>query len=109
MKTRTAIGLVIAFTAGITLVPMSAKAVCQQTIYADNALTDGTNTQILGRVNSTDNFAYSATTTIPVFAQVIFAAVSHRNTVIVVGNAATCPTTGDVRNMGAILVFNQNP
>src|SRR5712671_479813 len=100
MQTRTAIGLVAAFTAGMTLVPMSAKAICQQEIYADRAFTDGTNSQILGRISSAldinaFSFGYFATTTNPVFSTLLFAAVANHNRLFIVADAQSCPTTGE--------------
>jgi hypothetical protein len=109
MQTRTAIALVAAFTAGMALVPMSAKAICQQTIYAERSFTDGTNGQIIGHVSTVDTFAWIATTTNPVISSVIFAAVANRNTVFIVGDAASCPTTGDLRAIGNILQIFQQP
>jgi len=109
MQTRTAIALVAAFTAGMALVPMSAKAICQQTIYAERSFTDGTNGQIIGHVITVDTFAWIATTTNPVISSVIFAAVANRNTVFIVGDAASCPTTGDLRAIGNILQIFQQP
>jgi hypothetical protein len=109
MKTRTAVVLVAAFTAGMALVPMSAKAICQQTIYAERGLSDGTNAQVLGHFSSIDDHVFFATTTNAQFAGLIWAAVAQRNTIIVFGNAATCPTTGTLRDMGTILTIIQNP
>ena len=109
MHTRTATALVVAFTAGMALVPMSAKAICQQTIYAERSFTDGTNGQIIGHVSTVDTFAWIATTTNPVISSVIFAAVANRNTVFIVGDAASCPTTGDLRAIGNILQIFQQP
>jgi hypothetical protein len=109
MQTRTAIALVAAFTAGMALVPMSAKAICQQTIYAERSFTDGTNGQIIGHVSTVDTFAWIATTTNPVISSAIFAAVANRNTVFIVGDAASCPTTGDLRAIGNILQIFQQP
>ena len=109
MQTRTAIALVAAFTAGMALVPMSAKAICQQTIYAERSFTDGTNGQIIGHISTVDAFAWIATTTNPVISSAIFAAVANRNTVFIVGNAASCPTTGALRDMGTIIQIFQQP
>jgi len=109
MQTRTAIALVAAFTAGMALVPMSAKAICQQTIYAERSFTDGTNGQIIGHVNTTDDHAFLASTTNPVISSAIFAAVANRNTVFIVGGAASCPTTGALRDMGTIIQIFQQP
>src|SRR5215831_16738115 len=107
MQTKTAIGLAAVFTAGIALFPMSAQAVCQQVIYADRAYTDQTQVQILGRVASTDEFAYFANTTNTLVANLIVAAVAQRNRVFIVGNAQSCPTTGALRNVGTILEIYQ--
>ena len=109
MQIRAAIGLVTAFTAGMGLVPMSAQAVCQQTLYAERAYSDGTNVQFLGRVNSADTFFYLAETTNGLFADIIFAGVAQRNRLFVTGNAQSCPTTGDARDMGNILEIYQQP
>jgi hypothetical protein len=109
MQIRTAIGFVAAFTAAIALVPMSAKAVCTQVIYADRSFSDGANAQIVGRVNTTDNFAYFAATTNNQIAALIFSAVAQRNRVYVVGSAASCPTTGDLRDIGNVLQIFQQP
>jgi hypothetical protein len=46
MKVKAIIALAAVFTAGMALVPMSAKAICQQQIYADYSFTDGTNLTI---------------------------------------------------------------
>jgi hypothetical protein len=109
MRTRTGVGLVAAFTIGMAFVPMSANAACTQTIYADRAYSDGTMAHVLGRVQSADNFAYSADTTNALFAEIIFASVAHRNRLYITGNAGSCPTTGDVRDMGTILEIYQQP
>ena len=98
MQTRTAIALV-AFTTGMALVPMSAKAVCQQEIYADRGTFDGSTTQVLGRVSSAVDinafsYAYFATSTNATFSNLIFAAVANHNRLFIVGDAQTCPTTG---------------
>jgi hypothetical protein len=117
MQTRTSIGLVAAFTAGMALVPMSAKAICQQTIRAEHSFSDGTNTQVLGHVTTTDPFTYFASTTNAVISNLIFAAVANRNTVLIIGDAAGCPpppTTvpvpaGTALGMGTILQIFQQP
>ena len=114
MQTRTVIGFAAAFTAGMALVPMSAKAVCQQEFYADRGFSDGTNAQILGRVSSAVDpnafsFAYFASTTIPLFANQIFAATANHNRVFVVASAPSCPTTGALRDMGTIIQIFINP
>ena len=114
MQTRTATVLVAAFTAGMALVPMSAKAICQQEIYADRGFSDGTNTQVLGRISSAVDpnafsYGYFAATTNPVLSNLIFAAVAHRNRLFVVADTQTCPTTGEYRNMGNILQLTQEP
>src|SRR5262245_30348803 len=90
MQTKTAVGLAAVVTVGIALFPMSAKAVCQQTIYAERAHSDGSQVQILGHVASTDEFAYFATTADGV-SELISAAVAQRNRVLIVGNAQSCP------------------
>jgi hypothetical protein len=112
MQIRAAI--VAAFTAGMALVPMSAKAVCQQEIYADRATLDGTTTQILGRVSSAVDinafqYAYYATTTNALFSNLIFAAVANHNRLFIVADTQTCPTTGEFRTMGNILEITQQP
>jgi len=116
MKIRISITLAAAFTAGIALVPMSAKAICQQQIYADYSFTDGVNTLILGRPNITTPFAYQASTTNPVISSLIFAAVAHRSPVFIVGDAASCPTppttvpiAGMQLSIGNILQIFQYP
>lgn len=100
----------------MALVPMSAKAIYQQQIYADYSFTDGTNTTIIGRPNITTPFAYLATTTNPTISHLIFAAVAHRNTVYIVADAQSCPTppatvptAGMQLNMGTILQIFQQP
>jgi hypothetical protein len=112
MQIRAAI--VAAFTAGMALVPMSAKAVCQQEIYADRASFDGTTTQVLGRISSAVDtnafsYAYFATTTTVTISNLIFAAVANHNRLFIVGDTATCPTTGEFRGMGNILDIFQQP
>ena len=114
MHTRTATALVAAFTAGMALVPMSAKAICQQEVYADRAFSDGANSQVLGRVSSAVDpnafsYGYYATTTNPVFSALIFAAVANHNRLFIVGDAQTCPTTGEFRLIGNILQAFQQP
>jgi hypothetical protein len=114
MQTRTAIGLVAAFTAGMVLVPMSAKAICQQEIFAERGFSDGTNTQVVGRLSSgaaadAFTFIYLASTVNPTLADLIFAAVAHHNRLVIVANAQSCPTTGAVRDMGAIIQIYQEP
>ena len=113
MQIRTAI--VVAFTAGMALVPVSAKALCQQDIYADRAFSpDGTNVQVLGRTDTTVDptsftYAFFAETNNALFANLIFAAVASHNRLLIVGAAQTCPTTGQFRDMGAILQIVQQP
>ena len=114
MQSQTRVGLVAAFTVGMALVPMSAKAICQQEIYADRAFTDGANTQVLGRISSAVDpnaftYGYFATTTNALFSNLIFAAVAHHNRLFIVGDAQTCPTTGEFRLMGNILQVFQQP
>ena len=116
MKIKTAITLTAVFTAGMALAPMSAKAICQQQIYADYSFTDGTNTTIIGRPNITTPFAYQATTTNALISHLIFAAVAHSNTVYIVGDAQSCPTppttvpaAGMQLSIGNILQIFQNP
>jgi hypothetical protein len=109
MQIRAAIGVVAAFTAGMVLVPMSAKAICQQTIYAERSFSDGTNGQILGHVSTVDDHAFFASTTNPVVSSAIFAAVANRNSVFIIGNATSCPTTGTLRDMGIIIQIFQQP
>ena len=114
MHTKTATALVAAFTAGMALVPMSAKAICQQEIYADRGFTDGANSQVLGRVSSAldpnaFSYGYFATTTNALFSNLIFAAVANHNRLFIVGDAQTCPTTGEFRLMGNILQVFQQP
>jgi hypothetical protein len=114
MQIRTAIGLVAAFTAGMALVPMSAKAICQQEIYADRGFSNGMSTEVIGRLSSAQNpnaftFVYLATTTNSVLANLIFAAVANHNRLLVIADAASCPAAGTVRDMGTILQLYQNP
>jgi hypothetical protein len=117
MKTRTTVALAASFTAGMALVPMSAKAICQQTISADHSFSDGTTTQVLGRVNVPDPFTYFASTTNAVLSSLIFAAVANRSTLFIIGDAASCPpapTTvpvpaGTSLSMGNILQIFQQP
>jgi hypothetical protein len=114
MKSKRAIGFGAAFAAGMALVPMSAKAVCQQEIYADRGFSDGTNSQILGRVSSAVDpnaftYVYFASTTNAVLANQIFAAAANHNRVFVVASAQSCPTTGALRDMGTVIQIYQNP
>jgi hypothetical protein len=112
MQIRAAI--VAAFTAGVALVPMSAKALCQQEIFADRAFSDGVTTQVLGHTDSTVDpnvftYAYVAETTNALFANLIFAAVASHNRLSIVGNATTCPTTAQFRDIGTIIEMFQQP
>ena len=112
MQIRKAI--VAACSAGIALVPMSAKAACQTEIYADRAISDGMSTQVTGRTDSTVDgaaftYAYTAETTNAVLANLIFAAVASHNRLFVIGSAASCPTTGAFRDMGTISQLFQQP
>ena len=112
MQIRTAI--VAAFTAGMALVPMSAKALCQQEIYADRGFSDGTNIQVIGRTDTATDptaftYAYTAETTNALFANLIFAAVASHNRLFVSGSASTCPTAGQFRDMGTIVQVEQQP
>jgi hypothetical protein len=114
MQIRAAIGVVAAFTAGMVLVPMSAKAICEQQFYADRAFSDGTTIQVLGRTDSTVDpntftYAYVAETTNALFANMIFAAVASHNRIFIIGNAQTCPTTGQFRDIGTIVQLFQQP
>jgi|SRR6516162_10964725 hypothetical protein len=114
MQIRPAIVVVAAFAAGMALVPMSAKAICQQEISADRAFSDGTNVQVLGHTDSTVDvnvftYAYVAETTNTVFANMIFAAVGSHNRLFIVGGATTCPTTGQFRDIGTIIELFQQP
>src|SRR5438045_3193943 len=112
MHTRTSIGLAAAFTAGMALVPMSAKAICQQTISADHSFTNRTDSQILGRVTVTDPFTYFASTTNAIISSLIFAAMANRSTVLVIGDAASCPpppTTVPVPAGTSLNMGNINP
>jgi hypothetical protein len=116
MRTRMAVGLAAAFTAGMALVPMSAKATCTQTIYAERAASDGTTTQLLGRNENQVGypvgefeFFWHANTTNAQLANLIFSAVSQRNLVEVTGSAASCPATGTSRAMGNITLIVQQP
>ena len=114
MQIRAAIVAAFTFTAGMALVPMSAKAICQQEIYADRGSFDGTTTQVLGRISSAVDpnafmYGYFATTTNAVISNLIFAAVANHNRLFIVGDAATCPTTGEFREMGNILQIFQQP
>ena len=112
MQIRTAI--VAVFTAGMALVPMSAKAVCQAEIYADRTVSDGTTTQVTGRTDTAVDpaaftYAYTAETTNALLANLIFAAVASHNRLFVIGSAASCPTTGAFRDMGTIGQLYQQP
>ena len=114
MQIRPAIVVVAAFAAGMALVPMSAKAICQQEIYADRAFSDGANSQVLGRISSAVDpnafmYGYFATTANALFSNLIFAAVANHNRLFIVGDAQTCPTTGEFRSMGNILQVFQQP
>jgi hypothetical protein len=108
MQTRTVV-LAAAFSAGMALVPISAKAVCTQVFYAQRGFSDGTTAQILGRVNAIDTFAFFANTTNAQLANLIFAAVAHHNRVVVIGDAGSCPTTGNERFMGNVVQIFQEP
>jgi hypothetical protein len=123
MQIRAAIVVVAAFSAGMALVPMSAKAICQQEISADRAFSDGTMIQVLGRTDSTVastpgapgpdptvfTFVYVAETTNPLFGNQIFAAVGGHNRLFIIGEATTCPTTGTFRDIGTIIQIYQQP
>ena len=109
MRTRIAVGLVAAFAAGMPLVPMSAKAFCTQTIYAERAASDGNITSILGRNTATNNFFWDAFTTNDQLAELIFSAVAQHNRVEVTGDAASCPAIGPSRAMGVITLMVQQP
>jgi hypothetical protein len=112
MQIRAAIGLVVTFAAGMALVPMSAKALCQQEIYAERGWSDGTNVQVLGRTSSAadaDVFSYAAYTNNALFAYLIFTAVANHNRLVIVGDAQTCPITGLPRDMGNIRNIFQQP
>jgi hypothetical protein len=114
MQAQTRVGLVAAFTVGMALVPMSAKAICQQEIYADRGYYDGTTTQVLGRISSAVDpnafsYAYYAVTTSPVFSSLIFSAVASHSRLYVVADAQTCPTTGEFREIGNILEIYLQP
>jgi hypothetical protein len=125
MKLNTTITLAAVFTAGMALVPMPAKAICDQTFYADYAFTDGTTAQIVGHPVTAIPppgtilipYTYSAESGKPVIASLIFAAVASRNPVRVIGDVGTCPpppTTvpapnGTVLNLGNIIQIIQYP
>ena len=93
-----------AFTAGTTLLPTSAHAVCTQTIYAERSVSNGTTTQLLGRNFSASTNGWFGTTTNVALGDAISAAVAQRSRVTVTGSAASCPplpAAGFV-NIGAI-------
>jgi hypothetical protein len=111
MRTRIAVGLAAAFTAGMAVVPMSAKALCTQTFYAELAYLNVDTVVLTGRTSSTSLVIWSAETqsTDPKLANLIFSAVAQRNRLSVVGNMDSCPTTGTDRYMGTINTIVQQP
>jgi hypothetical protein len=102
--------IVAAFTAGMALVPMSAKAVCMIGIYAERSQANGAGmvTRVSGRVAIDDPFYYYADTTDVDFKGMIAAAVAQHSTLLIVGNAGACPTTPATgpRPVGNILQLN---
>jgi hypothetical protein len=100
------IGLLTGFTA---VLPSPTEAACTRTIYAERAETDGTNTQVLGRVSSVNATLWFATTDDPEFARIIAAAVAQRNRLEVTGDAANCQGIGNVRDLGKITRLTQQP
>jgi hypothetical protein len=112
MRTRIAVGLVAAVAAGMALVPMSAKAFCIQTIYAERALAATNTAELRGRTSSTDTTMWISTTPVDsVFTPLIFSAVSQRNRVMVTAGTETsaCPAAGVSRNMGTISALEISP
>jgi hypothetical protein len=120
VQTQIRVAIVVAFTAGMALVPVSAKALCQAELYADHSFSDGANAQVIGRTDAVADivgdkaangftYAYTAETTNPVFANQIFAAVAGHNRLYIIGSAAACPATGQYRDMGNIIQLFQQP
>jgi hypothetical protein len=120
VQTQIRVAIVVAFTAGMALVPVSAKALCQAELYADHSFSDGANAQVIGRTDAVADivgdkaangftYAYTAETTNPVFANQIFAAVAGHNRLYIIGSAAACPATGQFRDMGNIIQLFQQP
>jgi hypothetical protein len=120
VQTQIRVAIVVAFTAGMALVPVSAKALCQAELYADHSFSDGANAQVIGRTDAVADtvgdkaangftYAYTAETTNPIFANQIFAAVAGHNRLYIIGSAAACPATGQYRDMGNIIQLFQQP
>jgi hypothetical protein len=120
VQTQIRVAIVVAFTAGMALVPVSAKALCQAELYADHSFSDGANAQVIGRTDAVADiigdkaangftYAYTAETNNPVFANQIFAAVAGHNRLYIIGSAAACPATGQFRDMGNIIQLFQQP
>jgi hypothetical protein len=120
VQTQIRAAIVVAFTAGMALVPVSAKALCQAELYADHSFSDGTNAQVIGRTDALADilgdkavngftYAYTAETTNALFANQIFAAVAGHNRLYIIGSATACPTTGQFRDMGIIIQLFQQP
>lgn len=100
------IGLLTGFAAAL---PSTAEAVCTQTIYAERSEVNGVTTQVMGRLLSNSVILWFANTTDPEFARTIVAAVAQRNRLTVIGDAASCPTTGTFRFQGNIRGLIQQP
>jgi hypothetical protein len=109
MQTRRGIGFVSALIVGMAFLPTPAKAVCTQSIYAEEAYTDGSTARVFGHVTTGDQFSYFAQSNNAFFANLIFAAVASHNRLYITGGAQSCPTTGSFRDMGNILEIYQNP
>jgi len=111
MRTRIAVGLVATFAAGMAFVPLSAKATCVQTIYAERASStaSGNVVSVTGRNDSTSDFVWTATTNFAPVASLIFSAVAQRNLVTITGSASSCPGDGTNRAMGSIQLIVQQP
>ena len=101
----------VAFAAAlIAVAPMStANAVCNVEIYAERAYSSGSLTYLYGRRVNTDTFQYSASTTNPTLAALIFAATAQHSKVFVQGNAGVCPAAGAIRHAGSILYAFMSP
>ena len=117
MRTRIAVGLVATFAAGMALVPMSAKAFCVQTIYADRVEVGQNLIELRGRTGSTEPTGPGSVVWVShapsdsVFASAIFSAVSQRNLIRVTAGTipSVCPAAGPIRSMGDITDVQISP